>query len=231
MTIRLLITLFVFLNTGCGQANETQPVVQEKNRTENIQDLAETIADVSVRFRVPIIAELALPLSKRAMFTTDGQSLVKTLDEIVNQNPSYTWQRDGKVILFVQANLKDSDQNIMNSRFEQFEMPGDVGELEYILKPRLLGIKSNGGKRMEGYVATGFRHLENIPLSRRTLVNVTAREVLLSAANDALAFSSIIIFASEKSAGIKDSKYAFKNWIYFNISKPTPKIFFDPKPE
>jgi hypothetical protein len=210
-----------------SSADQLRPGVDVRHQhSAKTGNLAEVLRFVAIKFQVAIVAELVQPLASDLKIPSGKHSAKELLELLSKAAPGYSWTAYGTVVHFYNDSVRSASENFLNVKFEMFEMPATVGDLQVLLPPQL---KNRLQGHSQGYAAHGFRTLEGQALPVRTMHNVTGREILIAAAQSNPKFCTIIVFPSSKPTAT-DINFAFENWFWQSLDSKEPQRIYIKSP-
>jgi hypothetical protein len=186
---------------------------------EKIGNLAEVLGFIASEYEVPVIAELVYPLPQKLRIPSGTHTAPALIRELMRQTRDYSWERRGKVAHIFNNAVRSAPENLLNGRFSRYQIPSNVGDLQWLLPTRLKGLVY--GQKGEGFAASGFRTLEDLPLQPVLMKNVSGLEVLIEAANQSGRFYSIVVFP-KLTPTKDDADWTLENWVWGDLKNPQP---------
>ena len=214
-----------------------QPANSRQHHGAITGDLAEALGAVAVQLRVPIVAELALPLPHGFNLPEGNDTAEPLLNSIIAASPNYTWKWEGRVAHVYNRRLLTAPSNFLTLQLESFRLPGNVAQLNVMLRNALWECsipKTIANHRRcplpLGFAFAGFwpTALEPLRLTPHRIRVTSARQVMLEGANDNGQFYSIVVFPRSDARGPEAAEFGFSNWAWHPLSdtgKPFPSPF------
>jgi TonB family protein len=200
-------------------------------------DLAEALGAIAVQMRVPIVAELALPLPNGFNVPDGDETAEKLLNSIIAASPGYSWKWVGRIAHIYNRRLLTAPSNFLNFDLESLLLPSNVAEFSVTVRNALW--QCSIPKRIAdhrqcpapiGGVIGGLwpTALEPLRLTPKRIGATSARQVMLEVANDSGRFYSIVVFPRPNARTPQDAEFAFYHWAWHPLSdpaKPFPSPF------
>lgn len=204
---------------GVAQSN-TSKMVGHGQLSGNLADALAQIAWIS---HTPMLAELAQPLPK-IQIHEGSHSVQALLQETIRQAPGYQWEVDGEVIHFYHRKLAQAQFNFLKLKFPHYLMPPNLSELKLTFPTLEIGLLRGSSER--GYAISGFgdKTFEKEPLQQVTLENVSAREILLRAANERPSFFTVIVFPNSQPTKVQAERVG-TNWFWQSFKEPLQPLY------
>ncbi len=200
-------------------------------------DLAEALGAIAVQMRVPIVAELALPLPSDINVPDGDETAEKLLSSVIAASPGYSWKWEGRVAHVYNRRLLTAPSNFLNLHMESFLLPSNVAEFSVTLRNALWQCSIRRGVAdhrrcpvQVGFVIAGLwpTALEPLRLTMKRIGATSARQVTLKVANESGQFYSIVVFPRSNARTPQDAEFAFSHWAWHPLSdglKPFPSPF------
>ena len=203
--------------TGCagdlparaiGDSLLDRPVQNE----EMAGSLWDVIPVFGQRYGLPIVAELTHEIPCELRIGKGKATARQILDGMQKRCPNYGWALRGTVVHVYERSLTRAQRNFLNWKIEEITLPKSVADLELLLRSILTkkraGIKEPGGLIVGLYSTELSQH--RLPPKR--LIDVTARDVLLSAAGIDRGFLTVVEFPTGSPKTDSDLDAAFLRW-------------------
>lgn len=219
-----------FALTPCvGQAG-LDSALDHQQVSGNMPELLRFIAQ---RYQLPIVAELCQPLPSRLRIAEGRDTARQLLYQLIEHVPAYQLETQrGDVVHFYCTEVLHASANFLNLEFQQFTMPPNVSELKLLLPAKLNGLRN--GLAGNGLVTSGFGvpELQKQSLTRTELTNISAREILIRAAEETHGFYTIIVFPNSSLPPDVFANYAFQHWFWGPLSvQQKEPIYVQPPPK
>jgi len=205
------------LNTSylCAEERLHAPIAH-KGSSGN---LAELLRFVSEQYRIPIIGELVYPVPENRVFESGQDTAVSLLAKLLRQVPAYSYDiTNGHIIRFYRRDVVDKKGNFLNVRLKHFTMPANLADFKLLLPSAIDSARK--GLPGSGSVTSGFasREMENGKLTQKELSNISARDLLIMAAEETSAFYSIVVLESRNCQTDACFNYANQHWFWGSLT-------------
>lgn len=180
------------------------------------QDLVSALESVSIKYHVPVLAELTASYPEHIVAPENARSLKDALEQIARQATGYSWSIKNGIVLFNKSRLFQARGNFFNRSIPYFVIPDNVAELTLELKGAMLA-KSGTAPVMSG---APEQALQSAKLNKgKVLENMTGREILLEAARESNNLFSVILFSTANPKSRQEADTALINWYVRSIDE------------
>jgi hypothetical protein len=197
-------------------------LVREHDRVSG--NLAELLRFAAEQYHVPVIAELVYPVPEHILIDSGHDAIADVLAKLCAQAPGYTYEvKDDRVIHFHNVDITNSKGNWLNVRIKSFMMPPNVSDFKLLLPAAINSARKGlppGGAVISGFPSTVMK---NEKLQTRELMDVSARELLLTAAEESRGFYSIVVFQDQNCQSDACFDYAMQHWIWGPLTERVSK--------
>ena len=196
-------------------------------------NLPELLRFVAQHYRVPVVAELALPLPEHLRIRPGTNSATEVLQELLKSAPDYQFEVIGRnVVHFYRSDITEAPQDFLNLRFRQFTMPPNVSDLKVFLRAKVYALRK--GLQGIGVVTSGFGEpeLAGDTLPHLEMKDVSGREILLRAAEESPTFYTVLVFLDKHANTEASMNYASQHWFWGSARpmKDNKPMYIQPQP-
>ena len=155
---------------------------------------------------------------------------------LVVTHPGYAWRDISGVLWFYDWRLTADPKNLLNWKLCSFTLGGDPGTATLILRQDLFDLPQQPGA---GVALVGLTpRIPGGPLRRRSLHNVTSRQILQALMEAAPTFYSELTYPAKAPLSRRDALRALAAWRFVPLDEPPippppppgPPIHVPPKP-
>jgi hypothetical protein len=210
-------TVFVFVAVTISPGNaQARSVLDMPTAHKAVSgNLAEVLRFVSEQYRVPVIGELLFPVPTNLAIESGEDSAIGVLSKLIPQISGYEYEVIAGHILHVyEHDVVSAKGSPLNIQVKHFTMPPTLSDFKLTLPAALNSARK--GLPTRGLVISGFpsTDMEKKKLEPRDFSDVSGRELLILAAEDAPDFYSLIVLSDKSCRSDACFDYANEHWFW-----------------